>query len=1741
MNEDLLRKLPDKFPDYFTTTADGKIALQVLDGPEPDEVPEPATEPDWWQHVEIPTGLAKDDVVVLAGTSVSLGVGLQELEQLAVINLGTGEPLLEAVVGQNGETVITALGRLQEALAGASAVAGHDIQHSLLPFLERTARGHDIDLDVDLPVLDLLVLSLLVEPDLVERSLADLADSSGIGWPPTQGAVEKARIVAKVTDKLLARIEPDDPSWALTHRLLVQGEQPWARLLPVGETPETLKDVLRPEIDPLIAASGADRPGLAMTAVQQGFEKLREHGADADRPYREREGQSQMAKHVAASIDDGLNLAVEAPTGTGKTLAYMLPAAAASPSQPVVVATATKVLQRQLREEAKYLRRIGLLPVPFRQVQGVQNYLCTREVADTIETRDAEGSEWLALAVAVRGLTATENGVWEDVSDWEIRHPDLAYGRRRHQLRATSNTCEKSECEWYRNCPLFGQLTGVEANPGIISVSHSLLAAWSKLANDDRKAPGDAFAQGRSSLIIDEAHQLEDTMTSAWTEHLGSYDLAVTLGALWGRRGPIRRAEKFAKAAEVGDEPLRELRRLRRAYPGILEILSDAVEAYMHEYAGSETSIELRSGVVNRRPEFLALSAAAFDTRYLFGQLQARLIDLGDELRQSSDAPEGNDGPTRRAVFRLSATVEDLNRPKELLETLCGLQQPHQFVHLLSFDPEVDDDQFEWRYDFVPVDIGDLFRDQIVDRSHTTVLTSATLTVGDRFDFIADRLGITIADDDHKSPENSEADTVLGKPFRSLRVESPFDYNTNSAVVLTSHLQLPLPAYQRQYCEEVAADQVGFLSLAGGRTLGLFAARVRMEEIAAGVRQYAAQLAALPTKVKLLVQGEDSEAQIAKDFKENKGTVVYGLRKYWTGFDAPTETLSYLVIEKPPYPPPSDPIVAARQRAIADAGQDPFVDYIVPKTAIAMAQGFGRLLRTETDRGAALILDKRLQQPSPANYTLLETLPTDTKFFTSNREEAWSKAIEFVTGEPVNLEEAIHIAASEVDELLEQFCLEPGENPIYKLEAAASKLFKIDQLYPEQLQLMQAVLAGHDTLGFLPTGMGKSICFQLPALLNPQQHPTVVVSPLIALIKDQVDELRSHLGFKGVVGLTGQATIAEKTESIRDLAEGRIRLLYVSPERLVNDPGLQGALANLTLGCLVVDEAHCVSSWGHDFRPEFRQIAKAVLEFERSPRLGLTATATPDVEADIIETLEMENLVIVRKPVDRLDLRWWVTECGTERSRDTELRKFIKGHGNQPGIVYASRRALTEQIAWGLRQVGYQARSYHAGLLGEQRTAIQDDFLEGTTQIVVATKAFGMGVNKPDIGWVVHYDIPESLEAYAQEAGRAARSPEIEGDCLLLWGMGDLARRRKLFRLNEPFQDPRIAQRALGWIASCPKRGDDYLIDYEEMAADINLEPDDINRLIAWLERTRNVYRLPDCTNTGMLSVGHREPEDREERRQFHSLVHQRLNALPGTKRRIVLSELADQAGVSPDQLEKKLIEWTLNRWVTFNTSSRFWRIRLDNNQLDAEAYSTIGHRWSQEQSRRFDAMANYATEAICRRKQISEVFGDQGQTCIELNNPIRCDICSGGDGFLDGQGPENVGGGGEPPWAGVPDFDVPDPEESIDPELVVLMAVRWACSFEGGRYGKGSLSFALLGQDTFPNGRPLGDGWLRCPQFGALKFLRNPQDRFDRAISSLIDRGAIEEETVERDGHEPYVSLTITQIGRALLGRRHG
>jgi ATP-dependent DNA helicase RecQ len=869
-----------------------------------------------------------------------------------------------------------------------------------------------------------------------------------------------------------------------------------------------------------------------------------------------------------------------------------------------------------------------------------------------------------------------------------------------------------------------------------------------------------------------------------------------------------------------------------------------------------------------------------------------------------------------------------------------------------------------------------------------------------------------------------------------------------------------------------------------------------------------------------LVQGEAGRAEIARRFQTEPGTVVYGVRSYWQGFDAPGDTLSYLVIEKPPYPHVDDPVVAARVRAIADAGGDPFLEYVVPKTAILLAQGFGRLIRGENDRGVALICDRRMQSPSAANHILLSALSGAPVHHATDREDAWRHAIRFVTGADPDLTAALQLAGDDTQATLARLRLAPGEDPEPKLREAARLLFGVEDLRDAQLDLMRAHLAGSDAIGVLPTGAGKSLCFQLPALLRPEDRATVVVSPLVALIKDQLDDLRGRRGLRGVQGITANTPGTVRTEILRDLAEGKVRLLYVSPERLVRDPVLQLALRRQDLAGLVVDEAHCVSAWGHDFRPEFRRVATAVSHLGRAPRMALTATAAPPVSRDVTATLELTDPMTVVRPADRPNLTFHVTRVSGERERARELLRVVTAMGDAPGIVYASRRAVTEEVAALLRRAGVGARHYHAGMVPEQRETVQDDFLAGTTRVIVATKAFGMGVNKPDIGWVVHYDLPESLDAYVQESGRAARDPRLRGQCVLLFTAGDIARRRS--QAADRAGEARQAQatRLLGALTGQRRRAGDVVFDPEELAEAVGVEVDELNVLLAWLERTGALEQKPDCSARGTVHVGLREPTDVEERRRFRALSVT-LRWRPQVGSRIDFDQLADEHGLDPDDLERDLVVWSLDRLITFSSSRRYGRVRLLSDRVDGSALAREVGRWNAWQRRQLEAVISYAHGQECRRAAIVRYFGFDAYACGPVHS--RCDAC-----------------GGRSPWQDLPASAVPDPEHLVNVDLVALQAVAWASSNPNGRYGESGLRTAVLGAESLPGGHPLGAGLRRCPQFGALRYVRAADRRWSEAVDRLLEDGLVAREQVQRDG-SGYKSLMITDEGRRRLGVRHG
>ncbi|AXQ29958.1 DNA helicase RecQ [Solimonas sp. K1W22B-7] len=368
------------------------------------------------------------------------------------------------------------------------------------------------------------------------------------------------------------------------------------------------------------------------------------------------------------------------------------------------------------------------------------------------------------------------------------------------------------------------------------------------------------------------------------------------------------------------------------------------------------------------------------------------------------------------------------------------------------------------------------------------------------------------------------------------------------------------------------------------------------------------------------------------------------------------------------------------------------------------------------------------------------------------------------------------------------------------LHAELKRHFGFDSFRPGQEAVVRDALAGRDLLAIMPTGGGKSLCFQLPALLK--EGVMVVVSPLIALMQDQVRLLADN----GIAATFLNSTLsgAEAAQRIQALRRGETRLLYVAPERLLS-PGfiesfLQPLRETVGISAFTIDEAHCVSEWGHDFRPEYRQLSRLRELFSDVPVFAFTATATQRVREDIARQLSLHQPALHVASFNRPNLYYAVKPRGA-RSFDELLAHARSTRGS--GIVYCLSRKRVDELSSELQAAGIAALPYHAGLDGETRREHQDRYIRDDVQVMVATVAFGMGINKPDVRWVIHYDLPRSMEGYYQEAGRAGRDGEPAG-CILYFGMGDIRTAEFLIaqkvhpQTGEPLEDEqRIARQQL--------------------------------------------------------------------------------------------------------------------------------------------------------------------------------------------------------------------------------------------------------------------------------------------------------------------------------------------------------
>ncbi len=337
------------------------------------------------------------------------------------------------------------------------------------------------------------------------------------------------------------------------------------------------------------------------------------------------------------------------------------------------------------------------------------------------------------------------------------------------------------------------------------------------------------------------------------------------------------------------------------------------------------------------------------------------------------------------------------------------------------------------------------------------------------------------------------------------------------------------------------------------------------------------------------------------------------------------------------------------------------------------------------------------------------------------------------------------------------------------LEAVLKKHFGFEGFRPLQREIIEETLAGRDALALLPTGGGKSICYQLPALVR--DGFTLVISPLIALMKDQVDGLLEN-GIPAAF-LNSSVDEAGAKETWRAMYKGDLKILYLAPERLLLD-GMIDKLVSLNLTFVAVDEAHCISSWGHDFRPEYRALKKIRASHPSIPILALTASATERVRQDIIDMLGIPEAKLFIASFNRPNLSYRIVP---RMNPTKQIREILADHQDETGIIYCLSRNSTESLAEELSSHGIKALAYHAGLTSEQRAKRQDQFARDEVQVVVATVAFGMGVDKPDVRFVIHHDLPKNIESYYQETGRAGRDG-LPSECVLLYSSADAAKLR---------------------------------------------------------------------------------------------------------------------------------------------------------------------------------------------------------------------------------------------------------------------------------------------------------------------------------------------------------------------------
>jgi len=1504
-------------------------------------------------------------------------------------------------------------------------------------------------------------------------------------------ALEDALLLHRVLLRLLAVLEGDSPGCRLQRWVLEAGNHPWAGFLSSQTERIALEDVVplpkppqpRPQARPF-------NPDAVAEMFQAG-------GALIGQSREPRKQQTEMAGLIAKTLYGGGQRLIEAPTGTGKTLAYLAPAIefGRAAQCPVVVAPHSKVLQDQVMATLEELQG-DLGPFTYVLLKGMANYISLDSLDGELDVLTAENdaaevtgeephqptfthSEILALAILCGWVAQTKTGDWDDLRTGAIekRVPELRRFRRLLSVAEAPGGPPKSPLD-HRD--FFRRARDIFPKADVAVLNHALLVTW------------DDWLHHSKHLILDEAHNLEDAATDALSAEVSQHGVGDLCDAVLNRSSRRGAVPQIARAARwpIGDEPLDAIRRATEETRSAVAQFGPALVHYLRTRTGARqedaypVSYRIKKGVDTFHPDYMqqVLGAGL--------RLQDALFKLADAFNDVN-LPEDLAPGYRRN--RLEARISRLGKQARDTAKIIGLvlwaKDPAEQVAIGGIHHT--EDGWMWELKCAPVSVADDLR-SLWDSLDATVLTSATLRVGGSFGYILDSLGL-------RSAETN----ALDSPFAWLA--------ENHMVLRTDYLPAPRSRLMEEFKTSAASEIPRLLTLTDGRGLVLMAARSRMEF----VRDHARPLLD-NEQIPLLAQGDDTAPALVERMRAELATSLIALRSFWEGVDIPGEALSVLVIEKIPFDSPADPLIGARTELMDRRGKDPFADYIVPKAAIRFAQGAGRLIRTEHDRGVTVILDNRLCRAVPYRDQILGTLSGPPRLERANRAEAAYRLI------------AEHLEDVVFDEAMRQRLRAlPSADPwsaLVELELSDSDIddeIRIDQCLdevrerfgfkqwrPGQRDTMVRFLRGDDVLAVLPTGSGKSATFQIPALLAP--GVTLVVSPLVALMNDQVENLRAK-GVAKVAAIHSGIPQGEWREILRGAHRGDYKLLYVSPERLWSQEFVN-ELSNMGVARIAVDEAHCISQWGHSFRPEYAAIPEAIERIAggvRPPILAVTATATPNVQEKIVDLL---NLSLKGEPMvlspDRPEILYYTESCDNGNNRDLRVVQIVEAFRNKPAIVYVPTRRHSTQIAGLLRSAGHNAFAYHGGMEHPQRQHIEDAFRHGEIDVVVATKAFGMGIDKPDIALIVHLEMPASIEEYVQETGRAARGaaegigPET-GTAVLLTRPGDCSIHRIFIKSSAP----RIEQVQRIWSQLMAGT---HAYDPEELAEkgyDGDVESVSTALAVHYLQEEGAVKRHPDTVWKGRIAVVGDTERLVEELEADDPELAQRTRAILALVEKQGSDEYhatawSQNLGREPWDVAADLLELNKRDILGFTAWKYAWVLErlIENDPLWAKIERSAEDRKGRAREKSDDAKKLARPSTGCRRKRMLDYLGDEApERCNQ------CDVCADlprhwatshltRDGLL----------------------------ESLPVNAIITELVK---STAGARFSRQRIVRTLAGQSSGQYELP--EHLAKHPAFGRLAFLG--PNGIETAIGKLVEDGTLVERR-EEFAEASYTHLAMSE-----------